>query len=192
MRPATRQWQLSGDVVGKVAARLSRAVSGGLLTPTDLRARFVDRPERSIFSLADRTRRIAAFSTASGFNGHPRLPVWCAVEHDMNLRVHWPTAYVSVSPAWRPRWIALGSPVPATGEPFPQSLGRLPPDAGHRRPRILFAPSGIAFNHGSSSAIYSAPSRLVCRAVRCSAIARLASMPNVWISFSTSGVHGRP
>lgn len=105
---------------------------------------------------------------------------------------YWPSAYVSVRPAWRPRLIGLASSFPAIGKPFPQSLGRLPPDAGHRRPRILSAPAGIAFNHGSSSAIYSAPSRLVCRAVRCSAIARLASMPKVRISFSTSGVQGRP
>ena len=101
-------------------------------------------------------------------------------------------SYVSVSPACQPRLIGPASSFPAIRKPFPQSFGRLPPDAGRRRPRMLSAPAGIAFNHGSSSAIYSAPSRSVCRAVRYSAIARLASMPKVCISFSTSEVHGRP
>lgn len=108
----------------------------------------------------------------------------------MNLRVYWPSAYVSARPASRPRLIGLASSFPAIGKRS-QSLGRLSPDAVAGA-RMLSAPAGIAFNHGSSPAVYSAPSRPVCRAVRCSAIARLASVPKVGISFSTSGVHGRP
>lgn len=50
--------------------------------------------------------------------------------------------------------------------------------------------SGITVNHRSPP--HFPRSRLACRAVRCSAIARLTSTPKVCISFSTSGVHGRP
>jgi len=52
--------------------------------------------------------------------------------------------------------------------------------------------AGIAIDHGASPAIASAPSRPACLAARCSATARLASVPKVCISFSTSRVHGRP